>query len=143
MILVSSASGHGHAEEVLKELGEQAAPCRLLDLADVTAIWLRRPQPYRISPEIIPDTLITKEPEEARSFWEAHAGNVVCKPFRQTHRGRQLRLVRGQPSRPVPLRRTLIQTTNHRSTRVPPPVRRLSMGHLIWSGSATMGRWHE
>jgi glutathione synthase/RimK-type ligase-like ATP-grasp enzyme len=32
-----------------------------------------------------PETLITNEPEEARSFWEVHSGNVVYKPFRQTH----------------------------------------------------------
>jgi glutathione synthase/RimK-type ligase-like ATP-grasp enzyme len=110
-----------------------------LDLAAVRAVWWRRPQPYRVSPEIsdaamrdfalsetetaltgiwqattclwvndpinnsaaahkpwqlataravgltIPETLITNDPEEARSFWAAHSGNVVYKPFRQTH----------------------------------------------------------
>jgi len=33
MILVSSAPGDGHAEEVLAKLAEQSAPCRLLDLS--------------------------------------------------------------------------------------------------------------
>ena len=33
----------------------------------------------------IPETLITNDPEQARSFCEAHSGNVVYKPFRQTH----------------------------------------------------------
>jgi glutathione synthase/RimK-type ligase-like ATP-grasp enzyme len=110
----------------------------ILDLAEVSAIWWRRPQAYRISAEItdtamrhfalsetrtavagiwqattclwvnhpvsdaaaahkpwqlatareagltLPDTLITNDPEAARSFWEAHAGNVVHKPFLQT-----------------------------------------------------------
>ena len=171
MILVSSAPGDGHAEEVLAKRAEQSAPCRLLDLssfpqhlaltaryprnrnprfelrfpdgaivdlAEVRAVWWRRPQPYRIAAEItdaamrhfaasetataaagiwqattclwvnhpvndaaaahkpwqlatarsagltIPDTLITNDPEEARSFWDAHSGNVVYKPFRQT-----------------------------------------------------------
>lgn len=111
----------------------------ILDLADVRAVWWRRPQPYQVSPEIhdaalrnfalsetetaatgiwqattclwvnrpvndsaaahkpwqlataraagltIAETLITNDPEEARSFWDTHSGNVVYKPFRQTH----------------------------------------------------------
>jgi glutathione synthase/RimK-type ligase-like ATP-grasp enzyme len=109
----------------------------LLDLADVSAVWWRRPQPYQVSPDIgaahrdfamsetrtamagilqsteclwvndpvrdsaaqhkpwqlavarqvglhIPETLITNDPDEARSFWAAHAPHVVYKPFRQT-----------------------------------------------------------
>lgn len=168
MILVSSSPGDVHAEAVLKRLGERGRlldlslfPSQIsltgryphtgdprfelrfpdgaiLDLAEVHAVWWRRPQPYRISPEItdaalrifalsetetaaagvwqatpclwvnrpindsaaahkpwqlttaraagftIPETLITNDPEEARSFCDAHSGNVVYKPFLQT-----------------------------------------------------------
>jgi glutathione synthase/RimK-type ligase-like ATP-grasp enzyme len=45
----------------------------------------------------IPETLITNDPEEARSFWEAHSGNVVYKAFRQTHSAwRETRALRPQ-----------------------------------------------
>lgn len=43
----------------------------------------------------IPDTLITTDPDNARSFWEARGGEVVYKPFLQTfHSWRETRRLR-------------------------------------------------
>jgi hypothetical protein len=47
----------------------------------------------------VPDTLITNEPDEARSFWSSHPGRVVFKPFLQTYAAwRETRVLR----RPMP-----------------------------------------
>jgi glutathione synthase/RimK-type ligase-like ATP-grasp enzyme len=48
----------------------------------------------------IPDTLITTDPDQARAFWQARAGEVIYKPFLQTfHSWRETRKLKEEELR--------------------------------------------